>query len=202
MRRRSAWSPRTSRRGCRWRGSRRPSGMAGCRLGSWRPRRSGAGRCARPFHRLPGPGLVEPPGPRLRRGPAPDRQRREDVRQVWFIAPVLAAGADQQTARGRPPGGPATSTAARESGRSDRRLCQRQPGPGERARGPAGAAPGCDLRRAGAGAATGHRPASTAAGSPPGIVPVARRAAASRGSCPSTADGKRKGEELRAPCHS
>jgi hypothetical protein len=36
---------------------------------------------------------------------------------------------------------------------SDRRLCQRQSGPGERARGPDGAAPGCRLRRAGAGAA-------------------------------------------------
>ena len=91
------------------------------------------------------------------------------------------------------------SRPGRESGRPDRRLCQRQPGPGGRARGPAGAAPGCDLRRAGAGAATGHRPASTAAGSPPGLVPVARRAAASRGGCPSTADEKGQGVARSLP---
>ena len=36
-----------SRRGCRWTGSPRPSGTAGCRSPSWRPQCSGAGRCAR-----------------------------------------------------------------------------------------------------------------------------------------------------------
>ena len=38
---------RASRPGCRWRRSPRRSGRGGCRLRSWRRRRSGAGRCAR-----------------------------------------------------------------------------------------------------------------------------------------------------------
>jgi hypothetical protein len=58
----------------------------------------------------------------------------------------------------------------REPGRPDRRLCQRQPGAGERARSRSGAAPGGDLRRAGPGAAGGHRPAGAGAGGPPGVT--------------------------------
>jgi hypothetical protein len=45
--RRSAWPPRASGPGCRWRGSRRRSARAGCRSRSWRPPPTAGGRCAR-----------------------------------------------------------------------------------------------------------------------------------------------------------
>ena len=104
-------------------------------------------------------------------GPLP-RSRRGGAGGAGDGGAVPGGWAASRPCRGRGRAGGGTGRRLlrphRESGRSDRRLCQRRSGPGERARGPGGAAPGGDLRRAGAGAACRHRPSSAAAGSPPG----------------------------------
>jgi adenylate cyclase len=100
---------------------------------------------------------------------------------------------------GRPGGGPGRRLLRphREPGRADRRLCPRRSGAGKRARGRAGAAPGGDLRGAGAGATGGHRPSPTAAGGPPVLT---SDALASSREAPPNAAG-RAGQPRPATTH-
>jgi hypothetical protein len=67
-----------------------------------------------------------------------DPFRETDVQKVRLAAACEQAGLPMAGIRPH-----------RQPGRPDRRLCQRQSGPGERARDPDSTVPGCDLRRAG-----------------------------------------------------